>query len=421
MKDLIDFLNKSVNEYLAVEEIKKILDNAGFEQLDFSQNWNLKNGGNYYVVKDQSSLIAFKMGLKFDNKGFNIVASHLDSPCLKIKQNGIISVKNNTVLNTEVYGGPILATWFDRPLSIAGRVIVKENEEIVSKIVNVDKDLLIIPSAAIHLKKDVTTNPQKDLLPIASLTNFESINCLLEKVLGLNKDDIISFDLSVYNKDQAKIVGVNEELLVSPRIDNLECAYTSLQAFINSVNENKVNVYAAFNNEEVGSNTKQGADSTILYDVLRRIVKDDVELNINLANSFLVSADNAHAQHPNYMELSDPTNNVLMNKGIVIKHNSNQRYTTDGISSAVMQIICEKANVPCQHYTNRSDQRGGGTLGAILSSHVSIHSADIGLAQLAMHSANETAGVLDAKYMIKALEEFYRSNLNIKDNKISLK
>lgn len=421
MKDLIDFLNKSVNEYLAVEEIKKILDNAGFEQLDFSQNWNLKNGGNYYVVKDQSSLIAFKMGLKFDNKGFNIVASHLDSPCLKIKQNGIISVKNNTVLNTEVYGGPILATWFDRPLSIAGRVIVKENEEIVSKIVNVDKDLLIIPSAAIHLKKDVTTNPQKDLLPIASLTNFESINCLLEKVLGLNKDDIISFDLSVYNKDQAKIVGVNEELLVSPRIDNLECAYTSLQAFINSVNENKVNVYAAFNNEEVGSNTKQGADSTILYDVLRRIVKDEVELNINLANSFLVSADNAHAQHPNYMELSDPTNNVLMNKGIVIKHNSNQRYTTDGISSAVMQIICEKANVPCQHYTNRSDQRGGGTLGAILSSHVSIHSVDIGLAQLAMHSANETAGVLDAKYMIKALEEFYRSNLNIKDNKISLK
>lgn len=421
MKGLIDFLNKSVNEYLAVEEIKRILDNAGFEQLEFSQNWNLKNGGNYYVVKDQSSLIAFKMGLKFENRGFNIVASHLDSPCLKIKQNGIISVKNNTILNTEVYGGPILATWFDRPLSIAGRVIVKENEELVSKIVNVDKDLLIIPSAAIHLKKDVTTNPQKDLLPIASLTNYESINALLEKVLGINKDDIISFDLSVYNKDQAKLVGVNEELLVSPRIDNLECAYTSLQAFINSVNENKVNVYVAFNNEEVGSNTKQGADSTILCDVLRRIVKDEVELNINLANSFLVSADNAHAQHPNYMELSDPTNNVLMNKGIVIKHNSNQRYTTDGISSAVMQMICEKANVPYQHYTNRSDQRGGGTLGAISSSHVSIHSVDIGLAQLAMHSANETAGSLDAEYMIKALEEFYRSNLNIKDNKISLK
>ena len=421
MKGLIDFLNKSVNEYLAVKEIKRILDNAGFEQLEFSQNWNLKNGGNYYVVKDQSSLIAFKMGLKFENRGFNIVASHLDSPCLKIKQNGIISVKNNTILNTEVYGGPILATWFDRPLSIAGRIIVRENDELVSKIVNVDKDLLIIPSAAIHLKKDVTTNPQKDLLPIASLTNYESINALLEKVLGINKDNIISFDLSVYNKDQAKLVGVNEELLVSPRIDNLECAYTSLQAFINSANENKVNIYASFNNEEVGSNTKQGADSTILYDVLRRIVKDEVELNINLANSFLVSADNAHAQHPNYMELSDPTNNVLMNKGIVIKHNSNQRYTTDGVSSAVMQMICEKANVPYQHYTNRSDQRGGGTLGAISSSHVSIHSVDIGLAQLAMHSANETAGSLDAEYMIKALEEFYRSNLNIKDNKISLK
>ena len=420
MKGLIDFLNKSVNEYLAVENICKILDEAGFTYLDPSKKWALEKGGNYYLVKDQSSVIAFKIGLKFENKGFNIVASHLDSPCLKIKQNGVISIRNNTVLNTEVYGGPILQTWFDRPLSLAGRVIIKEGNSLVSKIVNIEEDLFIIPTAAIHLKKEFTTNPQKDLLPLASLTKYENINEILEKLLGIEKEKIVSFDLSVYNRDKAKLVGLEKELLVSPRIDNLECAYTSLQAFINSVNEEKVNVYAAFNNEEVGSNTKQGADSTFLYDVLRRIVKDEEELNINLANSFLVSADNAHAQHPNYMELSDSTNYVVMNQGIVIKHNSNQRYTTDGVSSAIMISICEKANVPFQHYTNRSDQRGGGTLGAISSSHVSIHSVDIGLPQLSMHSANETAGAKDMEFMVKALEEFYKSNLIFEKDKINM-
>ena len=420
MKDLLDFLNKSANEYLAVSNIEEILQNAGFTKLEASKKWSLEKGGNYYVVKDQSSVIAFKMGLKFENNGFNIVASHLDSPCLKIKQNGIICVKNSTMLNTEVYGGPILASWFDRPLSIAGRVVIKEGNKLVSKIVNKCEDILVIPSAAIHLKKDVTTNPQKDLLPLASLTKYETVNELLEQVFGINKDSIVSFDLSVYNRDQAKFVGVNQELLLSPRIDNLECAYTSLKAFVESNNENKINVYAAFNNEEVGSNTKQGADSTFLSDVLRRIVKDDEELNMMLANSFLVSADNAHAEHPNYMELSDPTNRVSMNKGIVIKHNANQRYTTDGISGAVMMMICDKANVSYQHYTNRSDQRGGSTLGSISSSHVSIASVDIGLAQLAMHSANETAGRFDANSMVEALKAFYQSNIKFTDNEIEL-
>lgn len=420
MNELLEFLNKSANEYLAVKNIEEILEKAGFVKLNASQKWNLKNGGNYYVVKDQSSLIAFKMGSKQASRGFNIVASHLDSPCLKIKQNGVIAVKNNTMLNTEVYGGPILATWFDRPLSIAGRVIVKEGNKLVSKIVNVEKDLLVIPSAAIHLKKDVTTNPQKDLLPLASLTKYENVNQLLEEICDIKSTDIVSFDLSVYNRDQAKIVGVNQELILSPRIDNLECAFTSLQAFMNAKNDEKINVYASFNNEEVGSNTKQGADSTFLYDVLRRIVKDEEEYNIALSNSFIVSADNAHAEHPNYMELSDPTNRVMMNQGIVIKHNANQRYTTDGISGSIMMMICEKAGVKYQHYSNRSDQRGGSTLGSISASHISIPSVDIGLAQLAMHSANETAGLYDAQSMIDALKVFYESNLTIEDDEITL-
>ena len=420
MKDLLEFLNKSVNEYLAVKNIEEILKNNGFTKLDFSSKWNLNNGGNYYVVKDQSSIIAFKMGLKIENRSFNIVASHLDSPCLKIKQNGVISIRNNTVLNTEVYGGPILQTWFDRPLSVAGRVIVKENNKLVSRVVNIDKDLFIIPTPAIHLKKEMTVNPQKDLLPLVSLTKYESINELLSNLLNINKDDIVSFDLSVYNRDQAKLVGPNNELLVSPRIDNLECAYTSLRAFLESDNNEKINVYASFNNEEVGSNTKQGADSTFLYDVLRRIIKDEEEYNIALANSFLVSSDNAHAQHPNYMELSDPTNFVLMNEGIVIKHNANQRYTTDGISSSIMQMICENANVKYQHYTNRADQRGGGTLGSISSTHISIPSVDIGLAQLSMHSANETTGILDAYEMVKALSMFYKTNIKFDGDEITL-
>lgn len=420
MNELLEFLNKSVNEYLAVKHIEEILQNEGFEKLNPTEKWFLQNGGNYYVVKDQSSIIAFKMGQKLGSRGYNIVASHLDSPCLKIKQNGVICVKNNTVLNTEVYGGPILATWFDRPLSIAGRVIVKENNKLLSKIVNIDKDLLVIPSAAIHLKKEVTTNPQKDLLPLASLTKYETINKLLEEVCGIKEESIVSFDLSVYNRDQAKLVGVNNELILSPRIDNLECAFTSLKAFIESHNDDKVNVYVSFNNEEVGSNTKQGADSTFLYDVLRRIVKDEEEFNIALNNSFMVSADNAHAEHPNYMELSDPTNRVFMNQGIVIKHNANQRYTTDGVSGAIMMMICDKANVKYQHYSNRSDQRGGSTLGSISASHISIPSVDIGLAQLAMHSANETAGKEDVNSMISALKVFYQSNLKINDDEFEL-
>ncbi len=417
---LIDFLNKSPNEYLAVSNIKEILNNKGFTELDPSKKWNLKNGGNYYVVKDQSSVIAFKMGQILENRSFNIVCSHLDSPCLKIKQNGIITVRNNTILNTEVYGGPILSSWFDRALSIAGRIIMKEEDKLVSKIVDAKENLLIIPSAAIHLKKDVTTNPQKDLLPLASLTQFESINEYLGKVFNLDASKIVSFDLSVYNKDEAKLVGINKELLVSPRIDNLECAFTSLEAFIEATNNQKINVYAAFNNEEVGSNTKQGADSTFLNDILRRIIPNDEEYQMALHNSFLISADNAHAQHPNYLELSDPTNSVLMNQGIVIKHNANQRYTTDGISGAVMMMICDKAGVKYQHYSNRSDQRGGSTLGTISSSHVSIASVDIGLAQLAMHSALETAGSEDALSMTKALKVFYESNFRINDEKIEL-
>ena len=356
MNQFFEFFNKSVNEYLACSNICKILKEQGFEYLDPASKWNLKNGGNYFTTKDQSSVIAFKMGQKLDSKSFNIVSSHLDSPNLKIKPNGIITKPNYTSLNTEVYGGPILSTWLDRPLSIAGRVFVKTESGIKAELINIDEDLLIIPNVCIHLKKDTDINPQRDLLPLAGLTKYESVNEILEHKLGINKDTIMSYDLSVYNRDQAKLVGVDKELFVSPRIDNLECAYTSLQAFLNSNNDSKINVYASFNNEEVGSTTKQGAASTFLKEVLTRIVGNTEEYYQALSNSCLVSAVIAHAVHPNRGDLADPTNQVFMNKGIVIKHNANQRYTTDALSNAYFQLVCANAHAKYQQYTNRSDQ-----------------------------------------------------------------
>lgn len=418
--ELYNFLNKSVTEYHAAHNIVEILEKNGFTYLDPSTKWNLIPGGNYYTTKDQSSVIAFKMGQISSSNGFNIVASHLDSPNLKIKPNGVIAKPNYTSLNTEVYGGPILSTWLDRALSIAGRVFVKTKKGIEVKLVNIDEDLLVIPNVCIHLKKDSDINPQRDLLPLVSISKYESVNEILEKKLGLNKDDIVSYDLSIYNRDTAKTIGVDKELFISPRIDNLECAYSTLLGFLESNNPNKINVYAAFNNEEVGSMTKQGAQSTFLKEVLSRIVKDEEAYYMMLANSFLVSADNAHAVHPNRPDLADPTNQVFMNKGIVIKHNSNQRYTTDALSNAFIKTVFDKANVSYQHYTNRSDQRGGSTLGSISTTQVSIPSVDIGLAQLAMHSALETAGVSDFDQMVKGIKGFFESNLKINQNEVEI-
>ena len=282
------------------------------------------------------------MGQNLDYKSFNLVASHLDSPNLKIKPNGIISKPNYTSLNTEVYGGPILQTWLDRPLSISGRVFVKTEKGIKSELVNIDEDLLVIPNVCIHLKKDSELNPQRDLLPLASLTKYESVNEILENKLGINKDLIVSYDLSVYNRDQAKYIGMNKELFMSPRIDNLECAFSSLMAFLESSNDNKINVYASFNNEEVGSRSANGAASTFLKDTTERISKalnkDILEM---LANSFIISSDNAHALHPNHPEKADPTNMVYMNKGIVVKHQAGLNYTTDALSEAIFKkILC---------------------------------------------------------------------------------
>lgn len=410
MEKLINFLNKSITMYHAVENIEVELKNRGFELLTENNDWKLQENGSYYIKKDQTSIIAFKIGRP---ARFNIVATHTDSPCFKIKPNGIINSAFQ-VLNTEMYGGAVLGSWFDRPLGVAGRVIVKEGENYVSKLVSSKENLLVIPNTCPHLNPEINSgfkyNLQSDLLPLFSgEEKYDSIYQYLDK-----DSTIVSSDLYVYNPAKATLIGANNEFILAPRIDNLECSVAALFGFLNARNSDAINVVACFNNEEIGSSTKQGAASNFLKDTLKRIMfslgKTEVDYLKALNDSIIVSADNAHSVHPNHPELSDPTNKVYMNKGVVIKRNANERYTTDAISEAIIINACDKAGVPYQYYTNRSNQRGGGTLGAISTSKVSITTVDIGLAQLAMHSSTETAGAKDYKYMEKALTAFYESN-----------
>ena len=321
-------------------------------------------------------------------------------------------------LNCEKYGGMILSTWLDRPLSVAGRVIVKENGEFVSRLVNVDKDLLMIPNVAIHMNRDmnkgVEYNPQTDMLPLyAGIEKKDSFMEEIAKAAGVEKEEILGSDLFLYVRDKGRVFGAGGEFICAPRLDDLECAFALTKGIINAENpEAYGNLAVVFDNEEVGSGTKQGADSTFLSDILHRMKealgKTDSWLCQRIAKSFMISADNGHAVHPNHPEKADPTNRPYLNGGIVIKYHGSQKYTTDGFSSAVMEDICKEAGVPCQKYANRSDIAGGSTLGNISTAHVSVDTVDIGLAQLAMHSAYETAGAKDVDYLVKALEVFFK-------------
>ena len=416
IKELFKFIDSSPSCFHAIETVIKQLKENGFIELIEGRPWNIERGGKYYITRNLSSIIAFKIP-KNQLKSFHIVASHSDSPCFKIKENSEMEVNNKYVkLNTEKYGGMICSTWFDRPLSIAGRVVVKDDSGVKTHLVNIDKDLVIIPNLAIHMNRSVNDgyqyNAQIDMLPLYGDNSAKnSLMKTISKEVGVNEEDILGTDLFLYNRMSGTRVGLNEEYISSARLDDLECAYTTLQSFLQSDAQDSLSVYCVFDNEEVGSGTKQGADSTFLYDTLRRInmlVGNSEEDYYRLiASSFMVSADNAHALHPNYSDKSDPTNKIYMNDGIVIKYNANQKYTTDAVSAAIFKSICDKVDVSYQVFTNRSDILGGSTLGNISNAHVSLNTIDIGLAQLAMHSTYETAGAKDVDYMIKAVEAFY--------------
>ena len=420
VKQLFKFIENSPSCFHAIKTITEELKNEGFVEIKEKDTWQIEQGKKYYVTRNLSSVIAFKIPQN-DFKSFNIVASHSDSPTFKIKANAEIEVKNKYVkLNTEKYGGMICSTWFDRPLSIAGRILVKENNAVKTHLVNIDKDLVIIPNLAIHMNREVndgyTYNAQIDMLPLYGDNSSKgSLMKTIAKEAEVEEESILDTDLFLYNRMNGTKIGSNEEYISSPRLDDLECAFTSLSAFLSENTSNSASVYCVFDNEEVGSGTKQGADSTFLYDVLRRINislgKTEEDYYRLISSSFMVSADNAHALHPNYTDKSDLTNKVYMNDGIVIKYNANQKYTTDAVSASIFKTICDSVDVPYQTFTTRSDILGGSTLGNISNAHVSLNTIDIGLAQLAMHSTYETAGAKDVTYMIDAIKAFYNTSI----------
>lgn len=426
-REVLDFIQHSPSCFHAVAEMARMLDQAGYQRLRECDPWAVTKGGKYYTTRNGSSIIAFHVGEELDNYHFQITASHSDSPSYKVKDKGELKGKGGYLqLNTEGYGGMICSSWMDRPLSLAGRVLVRQGNEISTRLLNIDRDLLLIPNVAIHMNREVNSgmkfNQQVDMLPLfsAGACGENSFHALIAKELGVDPENVVGCDLYLYPRVAPSLWGAEEEFISSPRLDDLQCAYTSLKAFLQSENPHGVNVFSCFDNEEVGSGTKQGALSTFLRDVLQRIhgalgyaPQDYFQA---VTKSFMVSCDNAHAVHPNHPEKTDAENCVYLNQGVVVKFSANQKYTTDGISAAIFMQLCKDAKVPVQTFANRSDMAGGSTLGNLSTQQVSLHTVDVGLPQLAMHSAYETAGVKDSQYMVDALAAFYSTDLKITDS-----
>lgn len=418
VKELFSFIESSPSVFHAIENMRQMLDAQDYIQLLEGSRWDLQEGGKYYVIRNGSSLIAFRIPKK-KSRGFQIMVSHSDSPSFKIKGNPEMNVEGAYVkLNVEKYGGMLCAPWMDRPLSVAGRLVVKEGRKIVSRLVSVDRDLLLIPNLAIHMDRDANDghkyNVQKELLPLYGMD--EAKGTFMQKIAeaaDVRKEQILGQDLFLYNRMKGTVWGAENEFISIGKLDDLQCAFASLKAFLLSEEGGSIPVHCVFDNEEVGSSTKQGAASTFLRDTLLRINESlgrtPGEYLQALASSFMISADNAHAVHPNYPEKACPTNRPYLNRGIVIKYSANQKYTTDGVAAALFKKICERAKVPCQIFLNRSDMVGGSTLGNLSGNQVAVNCVDIGLPQLAMHSPYETAGVKDTEYLIQAAKVFYES------------
>ncbi len=412
--ELMNFIDKTPNAFYCIENLKKELLSRGYIELSENDVWdNLQANGNYFVIRNGTSLIAFSIPEKISNQGFNITATHSDSPSFTIKPHAEIFDGNYLRLNTNDYGGMINYSWLDRPLSLSGRVMIKNNNSYESRLINFDKDILLIPSQAIHINRDVNEhNPlnfQVDMLPVMALDNNKSLEDAIRESLKTD-GRICDYDLFLYCRDRARYVGLNNEMIISPRLDDLASVYPAFKAFVESANDEVINVLSVFDNEEIGSLSRHAADSTFLIDVLTRITSGlNLDLLSSLKKSFIISADNAHAIHPAASSKSDPTNVVLLNKGVVVKHHKN--YTTDAVSSTIYKAICDNAGVMYQDFACRSDLKCGSTLGKISQRHVSIDSVDIGLPQLAMHSTVETIGSKDVLYMYKSLLEFYNSRI----------
>ena len=426
-ESLLQFISACPTAYHAVEHTAALLDEAGFHRLsehDFFQclgneHFPLLAQG-YYVIRNGSSLIAFYLPLEQKFRSIRITAAHGDSPAFKIKENAELCDGHTLRLSVEKYGGMLCATWMDRPLSVAGRVTVRTLDGLAVRNVDLKKPMAVIPSVAIHMNRSANEsasyNPAVDMIPLCGEASDEGLlRRRVAEELGVSHEDILTTDLFLYNPDP----GMEWNGYVSaPRLDDLQCAYASLSAFMQSGANpygEAASMFCLFDNEEVGSQTKQGAASTFLYDVISVICESagytHGDMTAMLSDSFMISCDNAHAVHPNHPEYQDKNHAVYMNGGVVIKYNANQRYTTDAVSAGLFELICERAGVPIQRYANRADMLGGSTLGSISNTKVSVNTVDVGLAQLAMHSAYETAGARDTAYLTAALNAFYRTEL----------
>lgn len=418
VENLFKYIEQSPSPFHAIETAKTMLQKAGFTELKENESWNIQKGNHYYVVRNDSAMIAFQVPAG-EAKGFHIVASHSDSPSFKIKEQPELTVgEAYTKLNVEKYGGMIMSSWFDRPLSIAGRVYVNTEKGLEKRMICFDRDMLVIPNLAIHMNREVNNgvkySVQTDMCPLMGAhADKEWLRSMLAEQAGVAAEDILGQDLYLYTRQQGLVLGAHEDMIMAPRLDDLECAYSSMQAMTESTPAEYINICAVLDNEEVGSGTRQGADSDFLYSAMKRVIYalggNEESYMQSVAASFLISADNAHALHPNHPEKADVSNRPVLNGGIVIKFSGNQKYTSDAFTGSVMKKLCMDAEVPFQVFYNHSDVLGGSTLGNISTAHVSVPSVDIGLAQLAMHSAVETAGVKDVEYLVKVLKAFYKA------------
>ena len=422
---LEDFLDKSPVNFLAVKTIKEVLIASGYREIKASDPLGVvKAGDKLFVTKNDSSLYAINVGMEtMAEVGFKMICAHCDSPTFRIKPNAEIACEGGLVkLNTELYGGAILSTWLDRPLSLAGRVILRGDDALspVTRLLHVKRALLTIPNLAIHFNRQVNDgvmlSKQKDMLPILGFGMGESksgsyVKDIICEELGCEAGDVLDYDLYLYDTTPASRVGMNGEFVQSGRLDDLSMVHAGLEALTATGTGRTTNVLAVFDNEETGSATKQGAGSPFLASILERIVtaqggsREDFYRAIEKA--FMISADNAHGWHPNYPEKMDLTNHPVMGGGPVIKYNASQKYVSDALSAAVFMEICRKAGVPCQKFVNHSDVAGGSTLGNILSGSIPLRGVDMGNAIWAMHSARETGSIADHVYCIKAFTEFY--------------
>lgn len=414
-RDLIHFIAKSPSTFHAVRGIKAALLYAGFTEIREEDPWQIEKGGKYVVTRNGSALMAFTV-LEEGAEAFHITASHCDSPTFKIKENPEIADGPYVKLNVEGYGGMIMSTWLDRPLSVAGRLLVTENGHLAEKLVAIDGTMLVIPSVAIHMDRSVNQHKewevQKDMLPLYGMTGAKTpFMDVIAAAAKVKAEDILAHDLTLYSRVPAAIWGEEREFISSPKLDDLQCAFACFRGFTQGQKEKYISVYALFDNEEVGSATSQGAGSTFLANTLERLARSlgysYDETMAMIARSFMISADNAHSVHPNHPEYADPVNRPVINSGIVIKYSAAQKYATNAFSAAYFKKLCKDHDIPTQTFTNHSDNPGGSTLGNISNTVIAMPTVDIGLPQLAMHSSYETAGVKDTAYLVDAVTKFY--------------